>query len=313
MLTIYTAGKDFYGSHTCFYFTRFLHSCLTFATIILPALYLFERQPASQHILISTYIILAKYAAKFFSRILVHYVPFSQIKILYFLSIVLPCLSLILYSYIAKHYPTVTSRPKVSKKYPALLKNKVFYVFIGSVWNIGLHYYSSFILLYLKNVCVTETYIVIDEKFTVYLAYLPSLYLAAKICEKLGAFKMLVFSLFALLVLGFLIPLMATFSISYIVPQILFFFFSACLFPPILAFLGQFYKSTKSIFDTLFWFVLGSSISKLFMSFGSRLGFSHYFPLTGMWIFIAITLVCLTGILKLSTKESVFHGKIGNE
>ncbi|MEI7494041.1 MAG: hypothetical protein WCJ92_05535 [Alphaproteobacteria bacterium] len=66
LLIIVIFGKDFYVFYKCFYIIKLLSTFLLYATIILPAMYLFDRYASSKHILIGTYIMLAFLAGNFF-------------------------------------------------------------------------------------------------------------------------------------------------------------------------------------------------------------------------------------------------------
>ena len=301
LFSIYLYGKDFYGLYTCLYLTRFLYSCVTFVIIILPVMYLFDKLPSRHHILIGTYIIMAKYTAKCFFRVLANCAPCLKIKFLYLLPVIASCLSIAIYSYLRRHSLPTVSKLEIPEIHPVSLRDKAFYVSLGAVWNIGFAYLYSFTIPYFKNISIIEIYNPIDEKFIFYLACVLSLYPAAKFCEKLGPSKMIIFSLFSMLTLGSLVLFAFVFNVSCCMLLLLLFsFFSACLFASILLFLYQFYRSTKSIFHTMFWFALGSSISKQLICFGSSWGFSHNFPLAGMWIFTLIVLMCLSAIFSNS-------------
>ncbi len=299
ILTILITGADFYVAYKSFYIARFLYSLLMYASIILPAVYLFNKYPMPQHILIGTYIILANYIARFFSHVLVTCVPHLQMKAWYSLPLIVTFISFFIYRYVEKHSSSL-NKPEMLKKHSASLKHKKICALVGAGWDIGLIYYYFFITPYLKNICIIECSDAVGGNSIFYTAYLLFLYPAAKVCEKFGAFKTMITSLFCVLGLGFLIPFVVVSHTFCLIPRILLAFFSACLLAPSLTILYQLFKNTNSLFDTIFWFALGSSISTLLISFGSRIGFSYYFPLTGAWIFAVCILACLMGVLRYS-------------
>ncbi len=299
ILTVCITRQEFYSSYKCFYVARFFYAYLMPATIILPTIYLFNRWPASQHILIGTYIVLAMFIGRFLSRTLAYWMPHSQMKVWCFLAIAITCIPFVIYAHVEKYSSSTTNKSEKPKKHSISLRDKMIYTFIGFGWSVVLVYNYTFITPYLKNICIfasaVKKYNLLSGSSVFYVTQLLFLYPAAKICEKFGAAKTMVASLIYILILGLIIPFIIP-TIFCLIPQILLAFFSACLFAPSLVILYQLFTNTKSVFDTVFWFTLGSSISTLCLSLGSRFGFVYHFPLAGMWVFVEIILICLIGI-----------------
>ena len=103
-----------------------------------------------------------------------------------------------------------------------------------------------------------------------------------------------------MLILGVSIPLLPFSNQGFTVSLIVFAFFLAGFVAPSFAVLHQLFKNSKNMFDVIFWFSLGSIISSLCLGVGGRVGFILNFPLAGMLIFSASTVMCLIGILTYS-------------
>ncbi len=297
VVTVCITGEDFYRAYQSFYLARFLYSALMLVTIILPALYLLSRYPESQHIMISTYIGVATFLGKFFAHILTSYVPTPHMQVWYWLPVLLSCLSLGIYTYVQKHTPLLIKKTEPLIKYPSTLTHKKVWAFtIGAACNAGISYYYSFLSPYLASIVIVKNYGLIWNQPPFYAALGLFLFPAAKICQKFGVLKTMSVSLISMFILGVSIPFMEISDTAYIISQIFFAFFLAGLLSPSLAILYQLFKNTHNMFDAIFWFSLGSSLSMLCLSIGSRIGFMLHFPLAGMWIFAANILMCLVGI-----------------
>ncbi len=308
VVTACITGEDFYRTYQGFYLVRFLYSALMPVTIVLPAIYLLSRYPEPQHIQISASIALATFLGKFLAYILVSYLPDPHMRIWYWLPVLASFLSLGIYVYVHKHTPIVVKKTQTIIKYPlSLIHKKVLAFVIGAACNVGISYYYSFLTPYLANIVIVKDYGLIWDQPPFYTALGLFLVPAAKVCQKFGSLKIMSISLISLLILGICIPYMNISDTVHIVSQIFFAFFLAGLVAPSLAIVYQLFKNTHNIFNAIFWFSLGSSVSMLFLSVGSRIGFILHFPLAGMWIFAANILMCLVGIFTYVHFEKKKH------
>jgi hypothetical protein len=81
-------------------------------TIVLPAIYLFNRYPESHHMRISGYIAFATFLGKFLAHALVSYIPAPHKQIWYWLPVVTSLASLGLYTYLQKYASRITKKPE---------------------------------------------------------------------------------------------------------------------------------------------------------------------------------------------------------
>ena len=305
IVTVCIAGEHSYLNYNGTYAACFFYSSLMPVTLILPAIYLLSRSPESQHIFISTTLILATFLGKFFAYTLVHYTPAPRLQIWYWLPVFSGVLALGIYRYVEKHIPSAVHRTETIKYSASSIYTKLLALAIGAAGNAGITYYYSFLNPYLTDIAIIQNFVLIKNQPPFYIAIGLFLLPAAKICQKFGALNTMSFSLTSMIVIGVLIPFFAISDFVYTIFQILFACVLANLMAPSLAIVYQLFKSTKSKFEIIFWFSLGTSLSMLFLGAGSRIGFSLHFPLAGMFIFAIIISVCLAGILTKSFSRKV--------
>jgi hypothetical protein len=300
ILIIVNLGGDFSVSYNPLYLVKFLSTCLLYATMILPAMYLFDRYSSSKRILIGACIMLAYFLSRFVSYALAYYKPITDTKFFSFLAIALSCIPFFIYAHLKKRSSPVC-KTELTKKYSYTSGSRAICILVGVGWNVGRLYYSHFISPYMKNIFIVENTGLILGNSLFFTAQLLFLLPAASVCKKYGTYQTLFVSLFSLAILGFLIPIFATTKSLLIASVTLFSFFSACLFIPILTILYEVFKSTKSLFETLFLFAIGSAVSKLFFILSCKHGFaagksliSH--PTAGISAFSVCIALCFVGI-----------------
>ena len=286
-------GQSFYSSYQTLYFLCFLTSMPFYALPIISAIYLFDKHPPSQHILIGTSIIFALFSSRFVFRLFMKVMPFEQTQIGCVIATFVTCLAFLIYAYVEKH--STPTEPKRVKKRPFSFTQKVNCIFIALGWNLGCYYNCFFIGPFMKNICVIDRYIFAG--FTVcYLAKILFIVPAAVLCKKFGTMKVLTISLYAMLVVGLSIPFMELTKNSFSFMLTLLGFCSACTFVPILIIMYQCYQSTKNLFATLFWFAFGATISTLIFSLVAHLTKSLNFTFGGMFMFIVCVALSLIGV-----------------
>ena len=300
ILIIVNFGGDFYLTYKHLYVLKFLSACLIYATIILPAMYLFDRYSSSKRILIGAYIMLAYFFSRFVSYAIAYYNPVTDTKIFSFIAIALSCIPFFIYAYLKK-LPSAVRKTELTKKYSYTLGSRAICILVGVGWNVGRIYYFYFISPYMKNISIVENCSLIAGNSLFFTAQFLFLLPAAVICKKIGTYKTLFVSLFSLAILGFLIPFFATTKSLLIASTTLFSLFSACMFIPILTILYEVFKNAKGMFETLFWFGIGSSVSKLFFILSCRHGFAAAKPLisqptAGIVSFSICIALCFVGI-----------------
>ena len=116
MLIIVIFGKDFYVFYKCLYIVKLLSGFLIYATIILPAMYLFDRYSSSKRILIGAYIMLAYFFSRFVSYAIAYYNPVIDTKFFSFIAIALSCIPFFIYAYLKK-LPSAGRKIELTKKY----------------------------------------------------------------------------------------------------------------------------------------------------------------------------------------------------
>ncbi len=209
-----------------------------------------------------------------------------------------------------KKYSSTVRKTEVKEKHSYALGSRAMCVFIGIGWNVGRIYHANFITPYMKNISIVENCSLIAGNSLFFMAQLLFLLPAASICKKFGTRKTLLVSLFSLAILGLLIPFFATTKSLLVTAILLFSLFSACLFVPILTILYGIFKNTKNLFETLFWFAIGSSVSKLFFVLSCKHGFSTSHPSTsstaGITVFIACITACLVGVYSVTLPKNKF-------
>ncbi len=299
------AGKNSYHTYYGFYLARFLYSSLMPVTLILPAIYLLKKYPNSQHILISSIIILATFLGKFFAYIFTHHVPAPHMQIWYWLPVFSSFLALYIYNHVEKNTSSAAYEAEVIKHSALSIHKKLMAFTIGVACNAGITYYYSFLNPYLVDIVIVKNYDFITSQLPFYIAFGLFVLPAAKICQKIGILKTLSMSLISILILGMGIPFITTSNAVYAPFQILFACFLANLLAPSLAILHQLFKDTKNTFDTIFWFALGSSLSMLCLNISSVVGFSLHFPLAGLLVFATCILICLIAILSNSFSKTL--------
>ncbi len=306
IVTICNGGDSYYHNYHGFYLARFFYSSLSYATIILPTVYLLDKYNESRHILISTYIVLAVFLGKFLAYIFSCYGPAACMHVWYWLPVIGSFLAWGIYAYVEKHSsPSVKKIETIIKSRPSSFQEKIIGMLIGVACNAGIDYYYFFLTPYLQDIVILQNYDFPKMRTLFYIAFGMFLLPAAKICQKFGAIKTMIISLNWMLILGISIPFLPLSNLAYVIPQIVFTFFLASFAAPSLTILNKIFKNTKSMFDILFWFSLGSSISMLSLGVGSRIGFILHYPLTGMLIFAASILMCLIGIVTYSHSKCI--------
>ncbi len=310
VLIVLVRGQDFYSSYQTLYCACFLTSLPFYALTILSAMYLFERHPPSQHILIGTSILFAIFSARFLFRLLMNTVPHEHIKFACVFAGIITCLSLFIYAYVERH--SVQSLPyarTIQKPSSFSFVQKLNCAFIATGWNLGFSYHYYFLAPYMKNIYVINYYRIGGTSIC-YVAQLLSLLPSVAICKKFGVLKTLTVSLMCMLVLGTSIPFMSLTNESFFLLQCVLGFFSAGVFAPILMLLYSYYQNTKNLFATTFWFAVGATISTLIFSFVHYFTKSLNFTFGGMLVLIVCVLLCLIGanaihlqkITKINTK-----------
>ncbi len=295
VLIVLVRGQDFYSSYQTLYCACFLTSLPFYALTILSAMYLFERHPPSQHILIGTSILFAIFSARFLFRLLMNTVPHEHIKFACVFAGIITCLSLFIYAYVERH--SVQSLPyarTIQKPSSLSFVQKLNCAFIATGWNLGFSYYHYSLAPYMKNIYVIDHY-TIGGTSICFIAQLLGLIPAIAICKKFGALNTLAISLVCMLVLGVSIPFVGLTKKSYLLLQCVLGFFSACGFAPILMLLYSYYQNTKNLFATLFWFAIGATISTLIFSLVPIFTKSLSFAFGGMVLFIVCVLLSLIG------------------
>ncbi len=179
------------------------------------------------------------------------------------------------------------------------MHEKILGMLIGVACNAGIYYPHFFITPYLRDIVVIQNYTT-KNQYLFYMVFGVLLLPAAKVCQKFCALKIMTISLSWMLILGVSIPLLPFSNQGFTVSLIVFAFFLAGFVAPSFAVLHQLFKNSKNMFDVIFWFSLGSIISSLCLGVGGRVGFILNFPLAGMLIFSASTVMCLIGILTYS-------------
>lgn len=129
MLLIVIFGGDFYVSYQYLYFVKLLSTCLLYATIILPVMYLFDRYSPPKRILIGTCITLAYLASRFVSYTLVHYVPLVNTKFFGFSVIALSFIPFFIYTHLKKYSPFVR-KTELTKKYSYTLGSRAMCILV---------------------------------------------------------------------------------------------------------------------------------------------------------------------------------------
>jgi len=315
ILIIINFGEDFYVIYKSLYFLRLLSGCLLYATVILPAMYLFDRYSSSKRILVGTYIMLAYFSSRFVSSYaLVCYKPITDAKFFSFIGIALGCITFFIYAYLKKHSSS-EFKTELTKKYSYTLGSRAICMLVGVGWNVGRIYHSYFINPYMKDIAVVENSALILGNSLFFTVQILFLLPVASICKKYGPYHTMVVSLFCLAILGFLIPIFATTKSLLTVAIILLALFSACLFVPILTILYEVFKNTRNFFETLLWFAIGSSVSKLFFTLFCRHGFAAAKPLTsqpaaGIAAFSICIALCFAGVYYSQfLKKKVLYAK----
>ena len=295
ILIVLLREQDFYSSYRTLYPLCFLTSMPFYALPIISSIYLFDRHPPSQHILIGTSIIFAVFSSRFLFRFFVKAVPFEQTQIGCVLATFVTCLAFLIYAYVEKH--SAPSESKRINKRPFSFPQKINCIFIALGWNLGCYYNCHFIEPYMKNIYVVDHYVLAGFPIC-YLAKLLFLVPAAALCKKFGVLKVLTVSLYSMLAVGLLIPFIELTKNSFSFMLTLLGFCSACAFVPILIIMYQYYQTTKNLFATLFWFAFGATLSSLIFSAASHFALSLGFALVAMFVFIAFILLCLIGTHK---------------
>ena len=285
-------GQSFYSSYQMLYFLCFLTSMPFYALPIISAIYLFDKHPPSQHILIGTSIIFALFSSRFVFRFFMKVVPFEQTQVVCVLVTLVTCLAFLIYAYVEKN--SAPSEPKRIKKRPFSFAQKINCIFVALGWNIGCYYNCHFIGPFMKNIYVVDLYMFAG--FTVcFLAKLLFLVPAAALCKKFGSLKVLTVSLYSMLAVGLLIPFMELTKNSFSFMLTLLGFCSACTFVPILIIMYQYYQTTKNLLATLFWFVFGATLSTLIFGLVAHFTKPLNFIFGGMVVFVVCILLCLIG------------------
>ncbi|MEI7494042.1 MAG: hypothetical protein WCJ92_05540 [Alphaproteobacteria bacterium] len=221
-------------------------------------------------------------------------------KFVSFSVIALSCIPFFIYAYLKKRSSSV-SKTELTKKYSSTLGSRAICMSAGVGWNVGRIYHSFFLNPYMNNISIVETSSLIMGNSLFFTAQFLFLLPAAVICKKIGTYKTLFVSLFSLAILAFLIPFFATTKSLLIASITLLALFSACLFVPILTILYEVFKNAKGMFETLFWFAIGSSVSKLFFILSCRHGFAAAKSLTsqptaGIAAFSICIALCFAGV-----------------
>ena len=274
----------------------------------------FDRYSSSKRILVGTYIMLAYFLSIFASYVLSYYKPITDMKFFSFIAIALGCVTFFIYAYLKKHSSSVF-KTEPTKKYSYTLGSRAICMLVGVGWNVGRIYYSYFMSPYMKDIAIIENSALILGNSLFLTVQLLFLLPAASICKKYGTYQTLLMSLFYLAILGFLIPSFATTKSLLTVAIILLALFSACLFVPILTILYEVFKNTRNFFETLLWFAIGSSVSKLFFILFCRHGFAAAKPLTsqpaaGIAAFSICIALCFAGVYYSQfLKKKVLYAK----
>ena len=154
ILIIINFGEDFYIIYKSLYFLRLLRGCLPYATVILPAMYLFDRYSSSKRILAGTCIMLAYFLSRFVSSYAqVCYKPITDTKFFGFIGIALGCITFFIYAYLKKHSSS-EFKTEPTKKYSYTLGSRAICMLVGVGWNVGRIYHSYFITPYMKDIAV---------------------------------------------------------------------------------------------------------------------------------------------------------------
>lgn len=306
VVTICITEEDFYNKYQGFYLARFFYSSLVHVTVILPAMYLLNKYPESQHILISTSVALVTFLGKFLAYIFSCYVSSACIQAWYWIPVVGSSLALGIYTYVEKYSQLSLNKAETNLTYSVpSIRKKTLAALIGAACNAGIYYYYFFLTPYLADIIIVQHYSCMKGQSPFYTAFGLFLLPAAKVCQRFGLFNIIVGSLVGMLILGVSIPFMAVSPLAYTLSQIIFALFLAGLVAPSLAVLHQLFKKTKGMFDAIFWFSLGSATCMLCLGIGSRAGFALKFPLVGMLIFATSIAICLIAVYTYNRSEKL--------
>ncbi len=310
ILIVLVSGQDFYASYKMLYFLRFLTALPYYVLPILSAMYLFDRYPASQHILIGASIIFAFFFSGIVFRLLINSFANHYIIIYCVFVAIIPYSVFRIYTYVEKYavqYPSHSK--KIEKSSPLSFVEKLNCTFIAVGWSLSNSYRKYFLISYAKNVCIINIY-PFGGLSTRYFGQIFGALLAVPICRKFGALKTLNVSLCCLFVFGVSIACVGLTKEIFFLAHSVFGFLSVSIYVSILVVLYSYYYNASSLFAVLFLFAVGSSTTVLICFGVSAFLKPTDFLYAGMFVLIACGLLCFIGAnATQSQKKAIMYDK----
>ena len=277
-----------------FYFFRLFYCFLQPGALILPSIYLFNRNHNSNHFMISAYLVLAIFIAKFISyRLKSIQLPCLELWIS--LPIITTFLSLSIYWHLQKF--SVHSKNELSKSQSIPSKVKILSILLGAACATGIFYNHTFLSSFLLNTSIIEPNIIFS-RFSYYSLWAFFILPGAKISQRFGFYKTSLISLAILFILS-IFPLLSNLTFTlYIAHQLLFAFFSAIFIAPILATLYKLFDPYSDTYHHMLWFVIGFSLCIFIAFFEKDIVFQNSATNIGCYAFSTSLVLCFLVIFK---------------
>ena len=310
ILIVLVSGQDFYASYKMLYFIRFLTALPYYVLPILSAMYLFDRYPPSQHILIAVSIIFAFFFSGLVFRLLISNFSDKYMIIYCVFAAIIPCSVFRIYTYVEKYAVQYSSHSKkIEKSSPLSFVEKLNCAFIAVGWSLSNSYGHYFLVPYAKNICIINIYPIGGLSMR-YFGQIFGALLAIPICRKFGALKTLNVSLCCLFVFGVSIACVGLTKQIFFLAHSVFGFLSVSVYVSILVVLYSYYYNPSNLFAVVFLFAVGASTTML-ICFGVSAFLSPTdFLFAGKFVLIACGLLCFIGAnATQSQKKAIMYDK----
>ncbi len=274
------------------------------ATLILPAVYLMKCYSTSSHVKIGALLILASVLGYVLSYIIANEYNTQKMSliicgagllcgIIYFFE------KKILQQLEESAHFQIKKRKKISQSY----KEKFLATLVGGVCGAGMTHNYFFIEPYALNVSIINAHTLKVGYISFYIAIGVFLLLAAKACDYLDHGKLMIRSLFGiLLTVASLKILDISINHLYVAYQVVFAFFFAGFLAPSSALIFSLFKENQPFFNSIIWYYLGLSFSYLtgyFLSNGLGIFQQYFLFVTPLALSCVLCLIVMKSIKKI--------------
>ncbi|MCE2716952.1 MAG: hypothetical protein ACK4V2_06710 [Pseudomonadota bacterium] len=277
-----------------FYCFRFFYSLLETASLILPYLYILDRRSFANCYRLSALFLGVMFFAKLASYYLIE-LPLNYLRFWYVLPLLASIIAVGIYQSLQKSLDLVNKSLQDIKG--ASLRIKLLAGLLGAACAAGIFYHYFFGSYYSLNIKIIEP--AADLGSVMYYSLCAVFFMpSAWICKKYNLYRVLQFSLIALLSIGIISVFITAHFVVDILQQVLFSFFTSLFITPLLGIVYKLYKESGDIKAILTAFVVGfgacTTLARFEQQFALQKGFG--------WVTYDISLLlCLLAVC--SNKE----------